>query len=363
MSITSTVESFKRKVEKVRKLASDKELDGIVVSSLPNFSWLTGGRGFVGLASETSCASIAITRDRILLIANNIEAGRLHDEELGGLSFDDAIYNWYDDIDIRELALQTLGIRNAAVDTELAGEFRSMRSTLDDVEIFRYKALGYEAANAVEDVCFLVRQGTTEYEIAGEVGKRLWSLGIEPITILVGSDWRLFKYRHPLPTSKSLDKYLMIAVCARRQGLYASLTRFVHFGKLPDDIKVKHSAVTKTDAAFILSTRPEMAVSDVFKLALEEYRRTGYADEWKLHHQGGLTGYMAREYRGTEKCLEIVKANQAFAWNPSISGTKSEDTIIVMEDENQILTYTGEYPYIEVVYEGKELKRPDILIR
>jgi Xaa-Pro dipeptidase len=70
----------------------------------------------------------------------------------------------------------------------------------------------------------------------------------------------------------------------------------------------------------------------------------GYADEWQRHHQGGPAGYEPREYVATPETLDPVGVGQVFAWNPSITGTKSEDTILVGEDGNEILTQIAGWP-------------------
>ena len=46
------------------------------------------------------------------------------------------------------------------------------------------------------------------------------------------------------------------------------------------------------------------------------------------HHQGGPCGYQGRDYLGSPSAPGVVLENQPYAWNPSITGTKSEDTIM-----------------------------------
>jgi hypothetical protein len=97
--------------------------------------------------------------------------------------------------------------------------------------------------------------------------------------------------------------------------------------------------------------------------AVRVYRDVGYPDEWRLHHQGGATGYAPRDYRATFSCQETVLESQAFAWNPSISGTKSEDTIIVSANGQEIISALADWPILEVEHQGEALARPDILVR
>ena len=54
--------------------------------------------------------------------------------------------------------------------------------------------------------------------------------GADAVVLLVAGQGRLPHHRHPLPTVEPLGRLAMVVVCARRQGLIASLTRFVSFG-------------------------------------------------------------------------------------------------------------------------------------
>jgi hypothetical protein len=121
--------------------------------------------------------------------------------------------------------------------------------------------------------------------------------------------------------------------------------------------------VARVDTAFIANTRPGTEVCDIFRRALDCYRETGFGDEWQLHHQGGATGYAGREYKATANSSQVVQSNQAFAWNPSITGTKSEDTVIALEDETEIISASPGWPMVEVALEGRVWPRPDILVR
>ena len=84
------------------------------------------------------------------------------------------------------------------------------------------------------------------------------------------------------------------------------------------------------------------------------------------HYDGVLLtsdaiGYEAREYIGISESKEVVGNPQAFAWNPSIHGNKSEDSIIVSNAGQEVITMTGDWPVIEVNYDGMVFKRPAIL--
>jgi Xaa-Pro aminopeptidase len=76
-------------------------------------------------------------------------------------------------------------------------------------------------------------------------------LGIEPVVNLAAADGRIFDYRHPLPTNRSVDHYVLIVLGGRRNGLVASVSRLVYFGDIPEELQRRHRAVTEVDSVLI----------------------------------------------------------------------------------------------------------------
>ena len=71
---------------------------------------------------------------------------------------------------------------------------------------------------------------------------------------------------------------------------------------------------------------------------------------------------MPREAIATAHEDWVVRAGQAFAWNPSITGTKSEDTILVKEDGFENMTEISGWPEIKVELDNQVISRPAILV-
>jgi antitoxin VapB len=108
-------------------------------------------------------------------------------------------------------------------------------------------------------------------------------------------------------------------------------------------------------------TRPGQTLGQIFRWARDAYAETGFPDEWQLHHQGGTAGYEPREYIATPDSQDLVETGQVYAWNPSIAGTKSEDTILVTSSGPEVLTATPGWPQLTVERGGVEYTRPAIL--
>ena len=74
---------------------------------------------------------------------------------------------------------------------------------------------------------------------------------------------------------------------------------------------------------------PGRTFADVFADIQTFYADADFPDEWRLHHQGGSTGYRSRETIATPSTHDEIQAGMAFAWNPSIAGAKAEETFLL----------------------------------
>jgi antitoxin VapB len=85
------------------------------------------------------------------------------------------------------------------------------------------------------------------------------------------------------------------------------------------------------------ATRPGTTLADAFAACRGFYRDAGFADEIRLHHQGGLTGYASRELIATPNTDHVIAVGQSFAWNPSITGAKAEETFVLTESGPEVI--------------------------
>jgi Xaa-Pro aminopeptidase len=354
------------KLQRVRDLLRKHQADALLLNRISSFAWATcGAASYINTASTTGVGSLLITPTSRYLITDNIEAPRFEKEEhLVAQGWEFRVAVWHENnpamADLtRGLKLAADGPYPGAID--LSGEMARLRANLLPEEGARYREVSRQCAEAMNAAIRAVHPGMTEYEIAALLDRETFARGVQPIVSLIATDDRIFNFRHPLPTGKKLDKYAMLVLCGRKYGLVASLTRLVYFGHLPDDVRRKMVAVASIDATFITATRPGRTLSEVFKRASEAYAKTGFANEWYLHHQGGPAGYEPREFVATPASPEPVTAGQVYAWNPSITGTKSEDTILIGPSGNEVLTAMPDWPMLIVEADGQNIPRPAIL--
>lgn len=358
----STAE-YNCKLQKIRALMEYRGIQKLLLTTGTNFFWLTGGRPYVNSAVEKACADILITAEKVCLIVNNIEAERLLDEEMQGLDIGAAVYNWYDDEGAQRIIGQMASGIQVVTDREIASELAVLRWELLPEEISRYKETGKSAGLVVERAAYAVEPGMTERQAADLIRSIALEYGICADVALVAADNRAFTRRHPLPTESRINRYVMLVLSGRKYGLYASATRLVNFGGANEELKRRHRAVAEVDAAYILSTIPGSTVGAVFQAGMRIYAKYGFPDEWQMHHQGGLAGYNSREFRGLPDSVFTIKPGQVYAWNPSIAGVKSEDTILVTDTTPEVLTKSNGFPCIAVEHNGITFERPDILER
>jgi Xaa-Pro aminopeptidase len=331
------------KEKRLAAFLKQRGYEGAWLKRRTNIAWLTDGADVhVDSSSSTGIASVLWTPRKKVVFCDNIEARRLRDEEFGS--------GW----EVREVAWwkrRELPVGNFLTDFP-DDPLADVRASLTEVELARIRALGKRTAAELARVVKWTKRGMSEHEVAGELIGGLRKDGIFSPVVLVAADERIAKYRHPIPTDRKISKTFMVAVCPRRHGLMVAMTRLAHFGKLPAELRRRHDAVCRVDAALHAATAPGQRWCDILGVGIQVYREAGFAEEWKLHHQGGPMGYEGRDYKATPTETRLVVEDQAVGWNPSITGTKSEDTIL---SSGEVLTATKDWP--------SRHGRPDVFVK
>jgi Xaa-Pro dipeptidase len=359
-----------QKLEDVRAWLDKTGRSGVVLRSQADFAWITaGGRSEVSIGGEAGVGSVVVTPDAAVLITTNIELARLLQEEAPGLPLGSMQYPWQKQDSLRDLLPQLCDPARCASDLPFADissvddDFLELRRVLRSPEIVRYRDLGREAATCVSAAVHAAEPGQTEHDIAALLAFECEKRGILSLVNLVAADDRISGYRHPLPTFNRLGKTLLVALTGRRHGLHASLTRMASFSTPDPDLSARHQAVTRVDARAIVESSPGAALGEVMAREIDQYTAEGFPDEWRSHHQGGLTGYAGREIFAVPGSPYRLKADQALAWNPSITRVKSEDTILISGDGFEILTADPVWPQESARIDGAVVERPSLLLR
>jgi antitoxin VapB len=365
---------LEEKTQRLAEVLAENDLGGVLLNAQHNFAWLTGGgSNGIDLSREHGASYLLVRRDgKRFVIANNIEMPRLLSEEISGDEFEPIEIPWQEEkasfATVLDAARSVLNAGKLASDIFLNDKLRaieplvaSCRYSLTQPELTRIRELGRDAGKAIGDVIGKLSPGRSENEIAQYVRDGLANYGIYSVVTLVGADQRIEHYRHPVPTNNIWNKVLLIAVCARRHGLIVSLSRVICAGEIPAELQRRTEATAFVNVSLYSATVHGAKGSDLYQIAAETYRDQGFADEINKHHQGGACGYKTRDWVAHPKNSETIRMSQAFAWNPSITGTKVEETGIVTKNGFEVITATSGFPQITTVIDGHEYISPGIL--
>jgi Xaa-Pro dipeptidase len=335
-----TARGREARFDQVRAVLAEAGLGAVVLRRPENFAWYTGGAdNRVDHASATGVADIVVTRDGDYVLTSNIEAARMREEQVPG--WDVVEYDWH--VGPRDM-LRKLG-GGAAIGGDVAGPaevdvdglLTPCRYRLDAEAIERYRGVGADAMAAVDAACAALTPAMSETEAAGAVAAACRAAGLFPSALMVGGADRLPRHRHPIPAGAPLGARALIVVCAERGGLYANLSRFVHFEAPGADLSAKLEACQGILARLRDATRPGRTLGDVFADCQTFYAQAGFPDGWHHHHQGGLTGYRSREVIALPGSSQEIAEGQAFAWNPSLPGAKAEETFVLTAAGPEVL--------------------------
>lgn len=318
-------EEIRVKHGRVVALLDEHDAHALRLRTLGMVAWATGGGDALVNWTGTPVAEVVIDRDCVRVLCTNIEVERLRREQLPD-DIELLAYPWHEPRARRELLARLL-VRRHLTDAE--GAVRGLRAPLVPEEVERYAALGRDAAAAVTDAVLGLTVGVDEHSVAAKVASACLARAMQTPVLLVAGDERLERYRHPLPARAPIRRVGMVALVARRHGLLVSLSRMFVFGPVPSALAARHEVVLQVEAALWGATRPGTRLGDVLMAGIEAYAAAGFGSAWKEHHQGGPTGYLARDPMVLPGETRTVRWGEAFAWNPSLPGVKSEDTALL----------------------------------
>ncbi len=369
-SIQGRVKEIEIKVERVRATLANKKWDALYIAKAEAFAWITaGGDSIITRYVENGVIGILITKNARYALTDSIEYPRVIDEEkLNELGFEVLSRPWYEDTTLDTITKIITKDGVLAADISIPGahdasaEISKMQYSLLDNEIARYLHLGDVFSKCIEEVLCEVKPGDVEIDIVGRVNNAIWKHNIDAVLYLVAADERIYKYRHCIPTNKKVDKFLMICCNGRYKGLITKLTRFIHFGDIDENLLKQYNQTLEIENRMIKATTIGADNLDAFEVAKNSYEEFGYKDMWKVHHQGGPQGYTNGYYLITPNKHETVVENQCYCYNPSITGTKTEDAFIVTKDGPIMITEPKLFPKIKATIGNKEIVRPGIMV-
>ncbi|MFB6112110.1 MAG: M24 family metallopeptidase [Halobacteriaceae archaeon] len=324
--------------------------------------WALGADTAVDRTARTAPVAIGFDGTDFSALAPTNEAARIREEVLPA-EIPLEVFQWHEGT--IETVLPTRIDPDEAVDVPIQGMKHvspwRFRLPVGPHDIDPYRQLGTAVARAIEEALKAAQPADTERAVARSIRETLLTDDIWAPVVLVGGASRAREYRHPVPTSATLGDYAIASVTARREGLHASCTRTIAF-EAPEWLEERHATAARVEGAALGATREAGRdggrAGAVMQTIKEAYAAADWPDEWTAHHQGGATGYAGREWVATPGSDIPIETPAAYAWNPTVRGAKSEDTVLVTDSGFDVLTQTGDWPTRTIEVDGEPLDRP-----
>jgi antitoxin VapB len=358
------------KLGALRDLAARLDVDALVLREPANLTWLLGARVNVPQTLDTACLDVVVDVTRegapgLVVVTNAIEAPRLRDTELAGLDevadVSWQVVPWWEGRDaVLPTGDRVASDRPASGTRSAAAGLATCRGHLTDAQQRTLAEVCRDAAAAATAAALAVAPTSTGYAAAGALARELLERGLDPVVLLVGGSRHLETHRHPLPLDEALGRRALLVACGRRHGLVASVSRIVSFGEVAPPERDAYERLLEVERAFLDGSVVGARLGDVVAAGCSAYAGHGFAaDEWHRHHQGGLSGFVPREFPAHQDSDVVLEAGSVVAWNPSGAGWKVEDTTLVLPGGPRTLVDDGEWPTLTVG--GR--RRPDVLVR
>ena len=347
-----------KRLQKLRKLIAEKELDGLLISQPENLRYLSGFTGsgwllisgrnailaldflYVEQAKEESpdCEIIQIKQE-----PHHWLPGLVSDLGWHKLGFEANLIS-YDGYHKLGEAIEARQINLALVPT--TGIVEQLRCIKEPEELaFITKAVELADA-AFEQAKAVIRPGVTEKEAAWEIEKNLRQKGSEgvPFEIIVASGPNS-ALPHARPTDKAIcsGEPVLIDMGAKINGYCSDLSRTLFLSRPNKTFQEIYSIVLKAQATAIESTRSEMAAAQADQLARSVIGQAGYGDAFG-HGLGHGVGLAVHEFpRLGLSSADSLADGMVFTIEPGIylagqGGVRIEDMVVLESGKARLLT-------------------------
>ncbi len=365
---------------RLRGWLAEQRHDAVVLATPGGVAWVSGGRNLpIDRTASIDLVWAVVTASSAALVTTDIEAQRIRDELApADNGFEVLSVPWWqaDAFATRARAFAGDHARvasdcelDAATDVAVvAHDLVELRLTLSNAERDDLRALGHDAADALQQALLGWQPGDTDYEIAGRVNGRLAATGADAPVLIVGGDERLEQYRHPLSVGAPMHRVVMAVVVARRGGLHVAATRFASAGPLTATMTRSLHDARRVEDAVLRASVPGATYGHVMTSLATAYGQVGSPQAWQEHYQGGPIGYAQREFELAPTQTDSrwwrtpIAPGHALAWNPSLAGGgKCEDTYLVSETGLQLVTGAAGWPVVPGNAGSPLTQRPAVL--
>jgi Xaa-Pro aminopeptidase len=348
-------------VERISNLLQsikEKKLDGFLVSSKSNVTYLSNFTGDSSLLMVTPECTILLTD------------GRYTEQAAGECHRDIQIFKWIDNerYGIRtyrhvanELSIKRLGIEGHVI---TYSTFKMLEDGLKDIELVSLEGIiekqrqikDQDEIDCIRSACMIsvqalkntiphIKAGISEIELTARLEYNMKTCGAENISfdtiVLSGQRTSLL---HGKPGKKKLEDgdFILLDFGALYKGYHADISRTFILGSADDQQKELYEIIQKAQMSAILSIKPGIsgrkADEKVRECIPEKYISYYYPG---MGHGVGLDiheePFLGQQYESILK-EKMVLTVEPGIYIPDWGGLRIEDTVLITDNSAEILT-------------------------
>lgn len=341
------------KINKLRDVLKNKNLDGLIVSNPYNRTYISGFTGTAGLVLITLDKQIFLTDFRYMeqaakqavgfeviehkqsMIKKLAEIIEQLDLNQVGFEEDDLTYQMYQayEKEINVKLIPTAGI---------LAEIRMIK-TPDELKIMEEAAVISD--QAYEHILSFVKPGMTEIEVSNELEFFMRKKGAtsSSFDIIVASGERS-ALPHGVATDKKIQTGELVTLDfgALYKGYCSDMTRTFAVGEISDELRKIYDTVLEAHMRGIKGTKAGMTGKEADSLTRDHIKAEGYG-EYFGHGTGHGLGMEVHEGPRLSPTGEVVlKENMVVTvepgiYVPGVGGCRIEDDIVITKDGNRSL--------------------------
>lgn len=344
------------KLEKLRNLFGQLDIDGMLVTSSANLQYMTGFTGSSGLAVISKERAAFITDFRYTEQAKTQVKG-FDIIEHGGSLIQTAADT------ILEYGIKKLGFEQNSM---TYGTYASYQAVLqeaemvpvaDSVEKLRLIKSSEEikileeaakiADDAFEHILTFIKPGISEISVANELEFYMRRQGADgsSFDMIVASGVR--SSLHGVASGKLIEKGDLVTLDfgAYYKGYCSDITRTVAVGEPSDKLKEIYQVVYDAQALGVLHIKPGMTGKEADALTRDHITAKGYG-QYFGHSTGHGFGMEVHESPGLSfRSSAVLEPGMAVTvepgiYIPEVGGARIEDDIIITEDGNRTITHS-----------------------
>lgn len=357
---------FEEKKRRVHEYLQKNGYSAMILGRRDNFAWFSfGGDNKLFRSMDIGFGLLVITMKQVYLVAQYMDSDRMMEDELPGLDIEQVTLKWFEQ-SREEKAVELAGGGRVVSDYPMTGADCKFREILDlhlpytPWELERYREVGAINDNLYAQFAEAVHPGMTERQVEAMMLEAFGARHMSPKVLLVGSDERIAKYRHPSPSEKKIEKLLLIHAAADCFGMHANVTRMISFGDPDEKTEAAYECLNRCLASACSLLVPGRKHDAILEARKAIFVQEGIPQEFELHYPGATTGY----YVGDPAAIlenSFIRDTMCYDWFITMRGAKVEELCMARPGGAEVLSVTGAWPTKEYAVGDYRCRLPVIL--